>query len=452
MTSNLTLKNRIINAGSWTLFGHLTGQLVRLGSNLIMTRLLVPEMFGIMAIAYVIIVGLNMFSDLGLKQNIIQSNRGDEPLFLNTVWSVQIIRGVILALVCVTAAYTLIILNKFSVLSSDTVYSSSLLPQVLFFLAFTPIIQGFESTKLACANRALVLKRIVTLELVAQLFGLAFMLTWVYFDRSIWALVFGAIFAGFVKMLLSHVMLSGHSNKLAWDNRAFNEIFNFGKWMFMSSIFGFLINQGDKLLIGGLMSTKSFGLYSIAALLYASLEGLISKLISNVAFPALGEVNRSSPQKIREKYYKIRLPIDIFCLFLAGFLFVSGSTIVNILYDQRYAQSGHMLEVLGLLLLVIRFGIAGQFYLVMGKPKIMTILIFSRLVFMLVFIPIGYKINQDMGAVWGLVLAYFPGLLLTFYFKKRYGLLDAKKEFLVFPVFFIGLFTGFIFKWLFIQF
>lgn len=430
----------------------MTSQLIRLGSNLIMTRLLVPEMFGIMAIAYIVIVGLAMFSDLGLKQNIIQSKRGDDPLFLNTVWSVQIIRGVILSLVCLLAAYFLMVINGAGLIGTENVYSSSLLPQVLLILALSPVLQGLESTKTACANRSLLLKRVVTLELMAQLFGLAFMLTWVYFDRSIWALVGGAVFAAFIKMLLSHLILPGYSNKLAWDRKSFNEIFHFGKWMFMSSILGFLINQGDKLLLGGLLSATAFGLYTIAALLYASLEGLISKLISNVAFPALGEINRLNPERVREKYYKIRMPIDIFCLFLAGFLFLSGSSIVDILYDERYKQSGHMLEALSLLLLVIRFGIAGQFYLVMGKPKIMTILIFSRLVFMLIFIPIGFKVNQDMGAVWGLVLAYFPGLLLTFYFKKRYGLLDAKREFLVFPVFFIGLLAGYSFKWLFIQF
>lgn len=448
MTSKVGLKNRVINAGSWTLFGHLTSQLIRLGSNLIMTRLLVPEMFGVMAIANIIIIGLAMFSDLGLKQNIIQSKRGSEPLFLNTVWSVQILRGVILSFACLLAAYLLTVINHAGLIGADNVYSSGLLPQVLIVLALSPIFQGLESTKVASSNRNLFLKRVVTLELVAQLFGLAFMLVWVYFDRSIWPLVGGAVFAGFTKMLLSHLILPGHSNKLAWDSKSFDEIFNFGKWMFMSSIFGFLIGQGDKLLLGGLLSSKSFGLYSIAALLYAALEGLISKLISNVVFPALGEVNRLNPERIREKYYKIRLPIDIFCLFLAGFLLFSGSTIVNILYDQRYALSGHMLEILGLLFLVIRFGVAGQFYLVMGKPKIMTILIFSRLVFMLVFIPIGYKLNQDMGAIWGLALAYLPSLILTFYFKKIYGLLDVVRETLIIPVFFIGLFFGFLFNYL----
>ena len=69
---------------------------IRFGSNLVMTRLLVPQMFGVMAIATVIMVGLAMFSDLGLRQSIVQSRRGSDPVFLNTAWSVQIVRGLIL--------------------------------------------------------------------------------------------------------------------------------------------------------------------------------------------------------------------------------------------------------------------------------------------------------------------------------------------------------------------
>ena len=52
------LKQRAINASIWTLGGHAAGQAMRLGTNLIMTRLLVPEMFGVMSIVTVVIVGL----------------------------------------------------------------------------------------------------------------------------------------------------------------------------------------------------------------------------------------------------------------------------------------------------------------------------------------------------------------------------------------------------------
>lgn len=443
----MSLKKKIINAGSWTFAGHIASQGIRLLSNLIMTRLLAPEMFGIMAIANIVIIGLAMFSDLGLRQNIIQSKRGNEPLFLNTIWSIQIIRGAALAIFCVLASYILTVLNGMQLIGPESVYSSSLLSDVLYVLALAPFIQGLESTKVATANRSLALKKIITLELIAQLCGLVFMLIWISFERSIWALVYGALIASFVKMLLGHLTLDGHQNIPQWDKKAFNEIFHFGKWMFLSSIMGFLINQGDKLLLGGVMTSTSFGLYSIAALLFSSLQVLVSKMISSVVYPALGEVQRTEPNKILEKYYKLRLPIDIFCLVVAGFIFYSGTTVVSILYDDRYLASGYMLQILSLVFIVIRFGVAGQFYLVMGQPKIMTILMLSRLVFMLTLVPVGDMFAGDIGAVWGVVVAYFPGLILTFFYKKRFGLIDIKKELHVIPFFFVGLLAGFIFDW-----
>ena len=60
----------------------------------LMTRFLLPEMVGIMAIAMMVIVGLTSFSDVGLAPNILRSKRGNDPLFLNMAWTFQIFRGV----------------------------------------------------------------------------------------------------------------------------------------------------------------------------------------------------------------------------------------------------------------------------------------------------------------------------------------------------------------------
>jgi len=57
VTDTKTLKQRLVHSGGWVIFGHLFSQVLRLGSNLILTRLLVPEMFGVMAIVTVIMAG-----------------------------------------------------------------------------------------------------------------------------------------------------------------------------------------------------------------------------------------------------------------------------------------------------------------------------------------------------------------------------------------------------------
>src|SRR5262245_53429100 len=92
----ISLKKRVLRAGTWSLAGHGLSQAIRFGSNLLMTRLLVPDMFGVMAIASILAMCLALFSDLGLRQNIIQSKRGSDSAFLNTAWMVQILRGIVL--------------------------------------------------------------------------------------------------------------------------------------------------------------------------------------------------------------------------------------------------------------------------------------------------------------------------------------------------------------------
>lgn len=88
-----SLKSRAIRGSLWTLGGYGTSQLLRFASNLILTRLLFPEAFGLMSLVHIFLQGLEMFSDIGIAPNIIHSDRGDDPSFLNTAWTVQAIRG-----------------------------------------------------------------------------------------------------------------------------------------------------------------------------------------------------------------------------------------------------------------------------------------------------------------------------------------------------------------------
>ena len=88
-----SVRHLVIRSSVWVFGGQMAGQVLRLISNLIMTRLLVPEMFGVMAVANTLIVGLQLCSYLGIHHNIIQSSRGDERIFLDTAWVLQIMRG-----------------------------------------------------------------------------------------------------------------------------------------------------------------------------------------------------------------------------------------------------------------------------------------------------------------------------------------------------------------------
>jgi hypothetical protein len=83
-----SLKKKAIRGTAWTLFGYGGSQALRLVSNLILTRLLVPEVFGLMALVQTFQAGLTLFSDIGIAPSIIQNKRGEDPTFLNTAWDI----------------------------------------------------------------------------------------------------------------------------------------------------------------------------------------------------------------------------------------------------------------------------------------------------------------------------------------------------------------------------
>ncbi len=444
-SDNKTLKERILRGGVWSIGGHFISQAIRLAGNLISTRLLVPEMFGVMVIANVFFIGLKMFSDLGIQQNIVQSRQGDEPVFLNTAWTVQIIRGLLLTIIVLLLSGALYIAGQQGWIQNASVYADPSLPYVIAVLSLTALIGGLESTKMATLRRKLTLGHLTMLEILSQFAGPAMIIAWCYFvDRSIWALVAGWIAVSVTRMLLSHLMLPGVSNKLAWDKACFKSLYSFGKWVFLSSILSFLLNNGDRILFGAYLNSNQLGIYSIAFLMVSSMEGLLRKLLSGISFPALSEIYRNEPHRLGEVFYRLRLPSDLVSLFLVGLILTGGQAVIDLLYDDRYREAGWMLEILTVSLFFTRYEVSGLCYLVLGKPKLLTLINFIRAIAVYVSVPLAFEHLDFKWAIWVVACNYLVALPFMFYFNMSYGFFDLKKELKVLPMLLIGLLSGYV--------
>jgi O-antigen/teichoic acid export membrane protein len=437
-----TLRQRVVRAGGWNLAGYGLGQVIRFASNLVMTRLLVPDMFGVMAVAQVFMIGVAMFSDLGLVKNVIQSRRGDEPLFLNTVWVVQILRGALLWALALLFGLSLHLAGSAGWLPASTAYADPRLPAVILVLSFNVLIAGFESTKVSVAKRHLSFAAITKIELASQVVAFAGMLLWASVDRSIWALVAGGIVSSIVRVVLSFGALPGPANQWQWEGPAFREVLRFGKWTFVSSIVGFLATSGDRLLLGGLVSSLELGVYAIAFLILSAGQNALMRLLGQVAFPALSEVARLSPERLREIYYRLRLAVDCIALSASGFIFVAGSRIVGILFDARYAGAGPILEVLALILVSARYEVAHQCYFALGRPKLATIVALTYAGTLYLTVPVAFHLFGLLGAVWAIALAFAPSVPVDLWLTFKLGLLDARKELLTLPIFLLGAGAG----------
>lgn len=429
-----SLRRRILRAGSWTLVSHLFSQALRFGANLLLARLLVPEAFGLMAVVHILMLGLALFSDIGITQNIVQSPRGAEPAFLNTAWVAQILRGVLIWACSLLLALGLHFAGIAGLAPAGSVYADPLLPWVVAAFSFTAVLQGLESTRSCLARRNLELAAIARMEIFSQVVATAVMLAWAWVAPSIWVLVGGGLASAVARVGWSHLALAGPANRWQWNRDDFRDILGFGKWVFLSSIFGFLVINGDRLLLGGLVDAEMLGLYAIAFLIVNTVQVLLSQLMASVAFPALSQVAREAPQRLGEVYYKLRLPMDAAWLLVAGGLYSLGPTLIGLLYDPRYADAGHMLSVLALGGVAARYQLIDQCCLALGNPRLLSLANGLRLAALYVLLPVLFLRFGMEGALWAIVVAPWASLPPLLHFAARHGLFSLAREGAMLPL------------------
>lgn len=330
------LKKLALTGSLLSIIGFGSIMLMRLAGNVIVASWLYPEAFGLMAVVNALMMGLAMFSDVGLRPSIVQNKRGEEADFLQTAWTIQVIRGFVLALFSVALAFPIAAINN----------EPQLIPLIIV-TGLSSIIMGFNSTHLFVLSRRLELRNMVILDIIAAFLSTAVMLTWAYFYPSIWALVSSAFVNAAVRLIASHTVLAGQvPMQLKWEKQSVHELIHFGKWIFISTALGFLLMRLDVFILGSFAGMATLGLYSIAKTLSRiSIEALM-KLSDMVMFPLYSRLKEQGADTLREKMFKTRALLLALFLPPLWILILAGDWIVDLLYDDRYQFAGWILQVL----------------------------------------------------------------------------------------------------------
>lgn len=438
-----SLRKRALRAGSWNLVSQVASQVMRLGGNLIMARLLLPEMFGVMVIATTVSILLHLLSDVGLRQNIIQSHRGDDPDFLNTAWTVQIIRGFLLFALTLLLALGAWLAQLAELWPADSTYAAPVLPMVLAVTGLSAAIWGFQSTKIDVAVRTFQQKRVVLVDLGSQVAGLVVMLVLGLLTHSIWALVLSGLISAVVWTVLGHTALEGPNNHLRWDRSALTELIVFGRWILLSSMVGVLAMYGDRIWFGASMTAAQLGVYSIAVLILGAVQTALMKIVGAVALPAFSEAARADDkQRLKALYFRFRLLVDLLVLFICGGFLTASPLLIGWMYDDRYREAGPMLAILSLSFIVLRYTLAHQVWIALGLTKYQAMDNIIRLVSLWALLPLLLAIGGVEWAIWGVALHAVPTLVLVVYVNCKLDIFSLKRELVVLPMLLVGALCG----------
>jgi O-antigen/teichoic acid export membrane protein len=409
-----SLTARAARSALFTVGGFGASQAIRLASNLILTRLLFPEAFGLMALVMVVLMGLTQFSDVGIGPSILQSKRGDDPEFLNTAWTIQIFRGAGLWLAACALAWPF-----------AWVYGAPELARLLPVAALTLLIAGFNPTRLQSAQRHLQLGRITALDLVAQLVSITSLVLLAWWLHSVWALVLGNVISQAATLLLYDAFLPGARNRPQWEARAARELIQFGKWVFLATVCGFLYAQGDKMLIGKYLELGPFGIYNIGFFL-ASFPMLLGGMVTQkILIPIYRErPPRESAQNYRQ-LRKMRFALTGALMALLVTFSAAGVWLVELLYDPRYHAAGAVVVLLALMqiphIIVLSYD---QAALAAGDSRRFFLLTLAKAGLMIAGLTIGLETAGLIGALIGqgaAMLAVYP---VAVWLARRMGAWD----------------------------
>jgi O-antigen/teichoic acid export membrane protein len=383
---------RAVRGGAYTLAGHVGLQALKLGGNVLLTRMLPREAFGMMAIVYTVLTGFGLFSDLGIAPSIVQSPRGDDPKFLNTAWTIQLFRGA-----------TLFVLTTLVALPIARFYELPDLALLLPVAAMTALLGGLGSTKVMTAERHLNLGRITLIDISCQVAASVVMLLWAWFAPSVWALVWGALSGGLVSLILGHALLSGHNSRPGWDKTAAQELMRFGRWIFLSTLLTFCVNYADRMIFGKVIPVALLGVYSIALTVSMVPTQAMHSVSSKVMFPLFSRVTAGLTELAEVFRSARRLHMVLSGWALSGFI-GGGAVAIALIYDASYADAGWMVQLLAL---------GGWFgtpesantaaVLARGKPGWMVIANSAKLVGLCALIPLGFYLGGFPGALVGYV-------------------------------------------------
>jgi len=407
-----SLRDKALTGTAWTIGSYGIGMGLRFLSNIILSRILVPEYFGLMTLLNTTITGLILFSDLGLTPSVVRSSRGDDPAFFNTAWSMQVIRGCSLWICC------LILSVPFAAF-----YNQPQLRAMVPVVGLSLVISSFNSMSLATLARHMAVRQLALVELSIQATQLVFTIALALVNRSVWALIFGRLFSDVVRLIVSYRLEPRRRSSFGWDKDAVRELFAFGRWVFFCTALTFVASQSDRMILGKLVSLRTLGLYGIAFALADIPRQIILSFCTNIVFPFVSKLAHLPRAEFFGLVLQYRRNVLLAASVLLALVVNAGDLFIVRIYDVRYHEAAWIVPILAIgLWHTLLYNTTSSCLWAVGKPRYITTGYFCTALAVLLFVPLTFYKWGLPGAVWTVALSDVPMYFVILYGLGREGM------------------------------
>jgi len=382
------LYKKAVKGGGWVFAIRVITQLLSIGRYILIMNILEVKDMGLLGIAFLMIQTLNTFSNTGFNVALIQK-KNDARSYLNTVWTVGIIRAFVLFAILYFAAP--IFVNLKNIPSQE----ASLTISVIRVLGMSFFIGALNNIGVIYFKKDLQFHKQFVFQILPNLIGIAVSVILVFVFENVWSLVLGRMSANIFRCIISYAT-HPFRPKFKLQVEKAKELWGFGKWVFGATIVSFLLTQGDDFFVWIYLDATALALYQ-AAYKFSNIPATeISHVISQVSFPAYSKIQNDIP-RTRDAYFKIFQFSSCLSIPVAALIFILTPEFVTIFLKPEWYPMIPVMQMLAIFgMLRSLAATAGPVYQAVGRPDIVTKSSFVKLVFLAIII---YPLTQRWGIV-----------------------------------------------------
>src|SRR6185437_13191493 len=402
---------------TWVQFSAQTG--IKLISSLILTRILEPSAYGTIAILMSVVAIFVLLSDIGFSACIVRSVRGEEPSYLNTAWTMRIMRAAVNASILFLAAPLI-----------AKLYHAPILTAPFRVMSLWFVIDGFESTAFPLAIRRRNSRIYSYSELLGSFTSTIFSLVYCYISRDFWGMLYGVLVNRLVVVIMSHRFYRELRPRIQWDWASAREIFEFTRVVMPSSILTLFLNQFDKAIFLRLFDFRLLGIYSLAYNIITPVESLIDRASQVVLYPRCAHNFRTDRHSFSLKYYLENTKLFIATLAIPAALGGAAHLLITTLYDPRYVDAAAVLQAVAVRAALKAFhSPAERMLIATGENRLILVGNVFRVIWVVGISLLGYRFFGFLGFTYGVALSGVPALVYYWSLQRRKGMLIVKYEF-----------------------
>lgn len=302
-------------------------------SVIVLSRLLTPFDFGIVAMSWPVIGLLSIFQDFGLTQATVQ-RPGIKRSDVNCLfWINVLVSGLIAIAIFATAPLAAIFYGRQEVQS------------LLQAMSCLVLMQGLGAQHSALLNRSMRFTSLAVMEVVGAVGGLAAAITWALISPSYWALFGGSLVTVLLPAVLAWI-LSGWRPGLPRISADASALMKFGAGITGFNLSNFVARNADNVLIGRYLGEIPLGLYDRAYKLMLMPLRQATNPLARVMIPTLARMI-DEPARYRNAYLKV-VPLVLLAL-LPGIaaMIVTAPTLIPFLLGETWRESAFVFTALG---------------------------------------------------------------------------------------------------------